>query len=136
MKKVIIPISLVISLLLGSATSFGYNDLSNNPFLHPVSDTVICTMNYVYGLSIRLQDKNGNVVKNAKIKFLKGKNGKSSANFSNGEYVGLGEGSGSYTYEISARGYKTIKDKIYLEHGRCHVVPLSKTYIMKKTNSR
>lgn len=105
--------------------------------LNPVpSQPIACTMEYRYGLTLNVNDQNGQPVEDAKITVLQrdeASNG--SADFeqfgTKGAYAGLGEGRGHYKLRVEKPGYESQEFDVTLEHDACHVHPQQKDVVLK-----
>lgn len=90
----------------------------------PVAEPVVCTMQYVSGLELVVQDQQGyalpgvTITSEPETEFTEGYLG---------SYSGIGEGEGYYTYTVSKDGYSVYKETIKLEHDDCHVIPQYRT---------
>lgn len=100
------------------ATATG-NELQSKP--------LACTQQFVYGLTIHLQNQYGNTVTGATI--VADQNGEESAfEESDGVYSGLGEAeAGYYTVKITKDGYYTHIETVKMDHTGCHVINQQKT---------
>ena len=112
-----------------SSSNYNYNRNRNVNFNTNSGGGTVCTMDYRYGLTIYLQDENGQPLTNAVLTATNGA-GQATNDFQslqNGQYSGLGEGQGYYTFTIQRTGYATHRETIKLEKDSCHVIPQVRT---------
>lgn len=90
----------------------------------PVVEPVVCTLQYVSGLELVVQDQDGFALPGATV------TSDPETEFNEGDlgiYSGIGEGEGYYTFTVSKDGYSTYKETIKLEKDDCHVIPQFRT---------
>lgn len=87
------------------------------------SEPMMCTMQYVYGLTVYLQDQDGQPLSGATI------SSSPETEFMgvDGVYSGMGEGEGYYTFTVEKAGYSTYHETIKLEQNECHVISQTRT---------
>jgi len=90
-------------------------------------DPIICTEEFVYGLSVTVKDANTNAVITENIA-VTAKEGAYEEELMNTEgmdsFFGAGERSGNYIIEVIADGYQDfISDVIRVGEDQCHVIP-------------
>jgi|GEM_PF-4295752 len=147
MKKILVPV-LMVSVFIASGCDPFQQTTQTNSGVPTTSQEiasqqnggdqnapVMCTMEYRYGLTLRVKDVKGNSIKDAKITVVKQDNPTSEGSeftqfASDGSYAGLGEGKGNYTVQIEAEGFETQQISVNLEHDQCHVHPQSLDIVM------
>lgn len=92
----------------------------------------MCTMQFVYGLNITLQDNSGQPLENATISVAGLEEGGFESMGENGQYSGLGEQAGYFTFTISKEGHTSHTETIKLEKDACHVIPQARTITLIK----
>lgn len=93
-------------------------------------NNILCTMEARSGLTVQLQDQDGNAMTDAKIisgqeVFFDGKNG---------SYSGLYEGNGKYEFKIEKDGFQTYTGNVDLKRDQCHVIRQTQNIILQKIN--
>lgn len=83
----------------------------------------LCTMEFVTGLHISLEDQNGQAIHGATIT----SNGQIFTNFSEGEYNGLHEQKGYFEYTIIKNGFIGFTGEVTITGDECHVTTVNKT---------
>lgn len=89
-------------------------------------DGTVCTEQYVYGLTVSVQDEAGGPVSGATVTAVD-QVGTPQTDFEDagdsGTFMGLGEATGTFTVTISKAGFVTQETSVTLESDGCHVVP-------------
>jgi hypothetical protein len=96
------------------------------------NDEIICTLNYVYGLNIKLIQKSTTNPINGVVKII-AKDGSYEETLENANpndsFFGAGERRGTYILTVTSDNYKTYTSEPILVTGdECHVTTVSKTF--------
>lgn len=98
----------------------------------------VCTMEFVYGLTVELTDEEtGEPIEGATLSLLEGERFiETMEPFPTGNYVGAGERAGTYTLIVEAEGYEeVIIEDIFVDEDECHVIPVRLHIEMTPTES-
>ena len=97
-------------------------------------DGIICTREFVYGLTVNLTDENGDPISDATVVITGGVLPETLTEFQDGNYSGAGERRGTYTLTVTAIGFEpvTIED-IVITGDVCHVTPVSRDITLVAT---
>lgn len=93
------------------------------------SEPTVCTLQFEAGLIIHLYDQQGNVVEGAKITASPNTE---AFDYFDGQYSGLGEEKGHFTFKIEKEGYNPHIETIKLEQDSCHVIQQTRTITLIK----
>lgn len=95
-----------------------------------LSDGVICTLQFVYGVNVTVTDENGEPVSGATLTLTEGAYSETMmelGDFQPGVYVGAGERAGTYTLTVDADGFETaVIEDIVVDADICHVIPVTR----------
>jgi hypothetical protein len=95
-----------------------------------ISDGVICTLQFVYGVTVTVTDEQGAPVPGATLTLAAV--GYTEAMLELGDlqpgvYVGAGERAGTYTLTVEAEGFEPATiEGVFVDADVCHVIPVDR----------
>jgi len=103
----------------------------------PAAPGVVCTLQFVYGLSVIVQDAETGVrVCDAQVTAVAGSYRETlmgSGSSGDCSYAGAGERAGVYDLSASRAGYtSTVSNNIRVDADVCHVIPVRVTLLLKR----
>lgn len=104
-------------------------------------DGPICTMQFVYGLTVQVTDENGDPVVGATltlteaeyVEVVPGPPG-SGVELEGGTYLGAGERAGTYTLTVESPGFEPVTiENIVIEADECHVISVTREVTLTRS---
>ena len=100
--------------------------LAGLPFTFCQNDGIICTAEWVSGVTVNLTDAaTGEPITGATLTLTEGDYTETMENPGSGFYSGAGERPGTYTLTIGATGYESqTRTDLVVHDAPCHVIPV------------
>jgi len=90
-------------------------------------NNIICTAEFVIGLTVTVTDDMGNPVSGATLTLTEGSYTETMAEFQTGQFAGAAERAGTYTLTIEANGFDPVTlNNILITEDECHVIMVNR----------